>query len=212
MMFADLMPLFAQAGRMRGAGGPNDADAAAAAGSMMCVFGVILVLSLAASVLAIMLLVAMYKALSECAPENRTMEPIQVWFTFIPLVGVVFFIMAFFKVPDSLANEYRARGMRGDGDFGKSSALWSVLGYFLCAPVGLVFWVIFMRKLFGYVKELQGGGSADDDDRPARKRPSKYADDDDDRPRKRRRDDDDDDDDDDDRPRKRRRDDADDNE
>jgi hypothetical protein len=168
---------------------------------------------IAALVAGIMFLLTMYKVLNECAPENRTMEPGQVWLTFIPLVGIVFYIMALFKIPDSLANEYRDRGLRSDSDFGKNAALWYVLGYFLCFPVGLVFWIIYWRQIAGHLKELQGKGGAgrgrdddeEEDDRPSKRR-SKYADEDEeDRPSKRRRRDEDDDEDEDDRPSKRRR-------
>lgn len=212
MLFAQMVPILAQAGGRGGGGGGDGGEAGGAIMGMLCMVGYFAIL-IAAIVASIMFLLTLYKALNECAPENRTMEPGQVWLTFIPLVGIVFYIMAVFKVPDSLANEYRDRGIRTDSDFGKNNALWYILGYFICFPVGLVFWIMYWRQVAGHVKELQGkSGSSrgrgdddeDEDERPS-KRKSKYADDDeDDRPSKRRRRDEDDEDEDD-RPSKRRR-------
>lgn len=186
MTFAEVGALFAQAGG--GGGGGDGGDAAAAIGMMACSS----VVAVAAIVLNILFLLTLYRALKECAPENRTMEPGHVWLTFIPLVGIIFLIMALFKVPDSLQNEYRDRGLREDGDFGKNLAIWYIVTAFVCGLVSPILWIMYWVKIHGYVKTLQ--------ERPGR---GEYEDD---RPSKRLRDDEDDNrDDEDDRPSKRRR-------
>lgn len=198
MPFADLMPLFAQAGRQFN--NQNQGDPAAAVGGLIGFFVCYGVLILASIVVLILFLLAMSRALNACAPRNRTMEPGQVWLTFIPLVGIVFYIMAILKVPESLEREFRSRGMRDDGDYGKTLGIWFIVTSFVCPGVHLVLWIMYWVKISGLTKQLAG--------RPAR---SDYDDEDDDRPRRRssRRDDDGDgdgDDDGDDRPRRRRRD------
>lgn len=205
MTFAEMVPILAQAGG-GGGGGADAADAGALIGILGCYAGIFAL----AYGIRILFLLTLSKALKACEPENQTMPPGQVWLALIPLVGIIFLIMAIFKVPDSLANEYRYRGMRSDDDFGKNYALWYILGAFLCGPVGLVFWIMYWVTISKHTKALTEGGASrarddyeDEDDRPSRRK-SKYADEDeDDRPSKRRPRDDDEDEDD--RPSKRRR-------
>ncbi|MEO2090775.1 MAG: hypothetical protein ABGY75_14920 [Gemmataceae bacterium] len=196
MPFADLMPLFAQAGRQFNNNG-NQGDPAAAVGGMigmLVCYGIIFVVAIAVQ---IFFLLSMSRALQACSPRNRTMEPGQVWLSLIQLVGIVFIIMTLFKVPDSLANEYRDRGMRGDDDFGKTMAIWYIVTAFVCGLISPIFFIMYWVKIAGYTKELQGRAGRreyddEDDDRP-RRRSSRRDDDedeDDDRPRRRRRDDD----------------------
>ena len=180
MLFADLMPLFAQA---RG-GGPNAGDAAAA--GFMAVFMIIYFAFIVAMiVLSILFLLSMSKALSACSSRNRTMEPGQVWLSLIPLVGIVFYIMAIFKVPESFENEYRDRGLRGDGDFGKTLGIWFVITSFVCPGVNVILWIMYWAKISGHTKELlsRSGREYDDehDDRPRRRSRRRDDDDDDDR-------------------------------
>ena len=193
MLFATNLALFAQAGAPGNRKLSPDEEAAMAGlavGYFVCI-GVIFIVSL---ILQIMFLLAMSRALAACSPENRTMEPGSVWLVFIPLAGIVFHIMMLFKVPESIQNEYRSRRLRGDDDFGKNAAIWYLVGAFVCAPVGLVFFFIFWSKISGYTKVLNGSASGerseDDDDRPRRRR---RDDDDRDEPRDERDDDRDDD-------------------
>ena len=186
MLFADLIPLFAQAG---GRGGPPPGVAEGGMIAFIIAYFVFLAVMI---VISIMFLLAMSKALNACAPRNRTMEPGQVWLSLIPVVGIVFYLMAIFKVPDSLANEYRDRGMRGDGDYGKNLGLWFVITSFVCPGVNLILWIMYWVKIHGHTKELMGSGGYD---RPRRSKRRDDRDDDDDyeddRPRRRRRDEDD---------------------
>jgi hypothetical protein len=197
MLIADLLPLFAQGpGRFGPGNQPPPPDPAAVAGGMIGFFVCYGVILLASLVVSILFLLALYRALNACSPRNRTMEPGQVWLSLIPLVGIVFYIMAILKVPESLEREYRSRGMRDDGDYGKNLGIWFIVTSFVCPGVNVVLWIMYWVKISGLTKGLAG--------RPAR---SDYDDEDDDRPRRRSsRRDDDDEDEDDDRPRRRRRD------
>jgi heme/copper-type cytochrome/quinol oxidase subunit 2 len=184
VLFADMTPLFAQVNRQFGpAGGnppPGDPAAAAAAGGMMAVFLVGYFVFLAVViVVTILFLLSLSKALKACSSRNRTMEPGQVWLSLIPLVGIVFYIMAILKVPESLANEYRDRGLRGDGDFGKTLGIWFIVASFLCPGVNFILWIMYWVKISGYTKELTARAGRreyarddeddDEDDRPRRR-------------------------------------------
>jgi hypothetical protein len=196
MTFAQVGTLFAQQGGFNNAGaggGANGGDAAAAGLIFLC-YGLVFILSI---VVTIFFLLAMSRALQSCSPENRTMEPGQVWLSFIPLVGIVFFIMAMFKVPDSLSNEYRDRGLRGnDDEFGKTMAIWYIVSAFVCGIISPIFLIIYWVKIAGYTKTLNersGRREEEEDDRPSRRRRREEEDDrdeDDDRPSRRRRDND----------------------
>ena len=88
-----------------------------------------------------------------------------------------------FQLADGLDREYRSRRMRGDGDFGKMSAILYLIG--IVVPfLSLVGWIMHWVKVVGYTEELKRSRSYGDDD---------YYDDDDDddddydrRPRRRR--------------------------
>lgn len=175
-------------------------DPAAAAGmaaGILIFYGIIIVVAIAIQVCFLLSMSKCFKAIS---PRNRQMEPGKVWLALIPIFGLVWTIIMILKLSDSLRDEYDDRGMRGDGDFGKTLGIVYIVSSFICGPVALITFIMYWVKVAGYSKALlsRGGGRYDDDD----------DDDEDDRPRKRRRRDDDDDDDD--RPRRRRRSDDDD--
>src|SRR5688500_8232063 len=96
-------------------------------------------------------------------------------------------IILVLRIAASLRDEYEVRGLRGDGDYGKTMWLVYIIGSIVCFPVGLVGWILYWLKLVNYRKELErrggGGGGGDyddddDDDRP-RKKPSRRDEEDD---------------------------------
>lgn len=226
MTFAEALPLFAQAG-----GGFAPAGGGGAAGGGMSdteaiIFIVIYAIAIiAALAIAILYMMSLSRALQQCAPRNRTMEPGQVWLNFIPCFGLVWMFITVSRIAESLSNEFRDRGMRSEGDFGRGIGItYLVLNLTSVIPIvgyatslaGLVCWIIYWVKIAGYTKQLREGESfRDDEDREYRRRydegdyrPERDRDDDrdDDRPSRRRRDEPEDDLDDD-RPSRRRRDD-----
>ena len=100
-----------------------------------------------------------YLTLSRCLkqikPRNRTMEPGQVWLNFIPLFGLVWFILTILKISESLKNEYEDRGMRGDGDYGKLMGILFYASNFVCPCVSLILLILYWVKIAGYTKELK---------------------------------------------------------
>jgi heme/copper-type cytochrome/quinol oxidase subunit 2 len=183
------MELFAQRAGQQPPGAP---DAGIVAG-MLAFYAVVLVVAI---VIQVMFLLTMSKCLKQISPRNRQMEPGMVWLCLIPIFGLVWTIIMILRVADSLRDEYDDRGMRGDGDYGKTIGIVYIVTAFLCGPVGLICWIMYWVKIAGYTKQLAARrGYAEDDD----------EDEEDDRPRKkRRRDEDDEDDEEDDRPRRRR--------
>ena len=185
------MELFAQQ-----QGGGGGAGAGAAILGMLAVYAVILVIALAVQ---IMFLLSMSKCLKQVSRRNRQMEPGQVWLCLIPIFGFVWTIIMILRVADSLKDEYYDRGIRGDGDFGKTLGLVYIVSAFICGPVAIVCWIMYWVKIAGYTKTLMSDDFDDDgDDR---------EEDEDDRRGKskgRGRRDEDEDEDDDDRPRRRR--------
>lgn len=195
------MQLFAQ---QKGGGG--GAEAGALAGLLIFYFVVIAI----AIVVQIMFLLTLSRCLRQISPRNRQMEPGQVWLCLIPIFGFVWLIITILRIADSLRDEYADRGIRGDGDYGKTMGIIYVVTSFLCGPIGLICWILYWVKIAGYTKQLASRRNSgayddddydDDDDRPRRRsRRDEDDEDEDDRPRRRGNRDDDDDDDDDGRP------------
>jgi len=176
-------------------------DPAAAAGLAVGILIFYAVIILIAIGIQVMFLLSMSKCFKAISPRNRQMQPGQVWLALIPLFGFVWTIIMILKLSDSLRDEYDDRGIRGDGDFGKTLGIVYIVSSFICGPVALITFIMYWIKVAGYSKQLLSrGGYADDDDededdRPRKRRSRDDDDDDDDRPRKRRRRDEDDDDD-----------------
>jgi hypothetical protein len=183
--------LFAQAGK----GGNAGPDGGLLAG-MVCFYVVAIAIGIGIQIL---FLLTMSKCLKQISSRNRKMEPGQVWLCLIPIFGYVWSFIMVLRVAESLQYEFEDRGLRGDGDYGKTIGLVYLIGSLVCGPVGLVCWIMYWLKISGYTKQLQESGrepyeGEDEDDRPRRKS-RRDEDDEDDRPRRRRRDDDYDDDD-----------------
>jgi len=188
-----------------GAAGAPDATFALILNGIQCFVGII------GLVLLIMMIVTWKNTLEAVSPRNREMSPGQAWLNLIPCFNLVWMFLTVFKVAESLRKEFKYRGLRGDGDFGKSMGLAYIILTILCGPIGWIFLFIYRGKLNGYVAELQRAGRR-------AKRDDSYEDEEedfeDDEPevdnRRRRRQDDDDRDDDyddrdeEDRPRRRR--------
>ena len=91
-----------------------------ALGLICVVVGVFLLVVL---VIFIFYLMTLQKALSRVAPHNRLMEPGSVWLLLIPCFGLIWQFFIAVRVPGSLRNEFRERGMDDGSDYGKSIAL-----------------------------------------------------------------------------------------
>jgi hypothetical protein len=95
-------------------------DPMALGGAILAVLcGVILI----ALVIHIFFLLTMMRALQRVSPPNRLMQPGMVWLNLIPCVNLVWQFFIATQVPDSLKNEFQARGLPEQGDFGRGIGL-----------------------------------------------------------------------------------------
>jgi hypothetical protein len=99
---------------------PFGAGAGELAGMICLIFGFVLVVVL---VLVIFYLLTLQKALSRVSPRNRLMEPGMVWLMLVPCLNIIWQFLVAIRVPDSLRNEFRERGMDDGSDYGKGIAL-----------------------------------------------------------------------------------------
>jgi len=196
------MVLFAQRG-----GNMSPEEANLLAGTFL----VIVLATLAVVILiGVFYCLSMSKALKQCHPRNRTMEPAMVWLLFVPLFNTVWQFFVVNRVADSLRREYRARGIRASGDFGAG------VGITACV-LGLLGWIPLLGpflslgglvcRIIQWVKVAGHGGELAQEGRPTtpRSRDDYEEDEEDDRPRRSRREEDDfEDDRDEERPRRRR--------
>jgi hypothetical protein len=157
-----MMTLFAQAGGFNGRG--NDDIPPEVLGGIICFAVVIFAIVL---VIHILFLLTLSKCFSLIAPRNRLMEPGMVWLNLIPFVGIVWIFFTTQRLAESLRNEYDARRLRGDDDYGKSLGLiFPILN--LCAAIpyvgaligigAFVCWILYWVKIAGYNRELESDG------------------------------------------------------
>ena len=96
----------------------------------------------------IAMLSAIGRALSRVAPENRLMEPEQVWLNLIPVVNLIWMPVTVDRVGESFRNELIARGrnMKREG-YAKSAgfiALFLMWAALLVPMIGVLFFVFSM--------------------------------------------------------------------
>ncbi len=211
MPFALALLPFAQAG-----GGGADKNEVAVI--ILTVGGGIFVV--AGLAIKLLFLLTLKRALEQCAPHNRKMEPGQVFLNLIPCFGAIWMFFTVSRVGQSLRDEFDERGVDEYGDFGQqlgisyaSLILAWIIPYvgFLFGIAGVICWIVYWVKIAGYARQLSEGDSyrEERDDYRRRRRDEqrdsdRQRDDDDDRPSRRRRDEYDDRDDEDDRPSRRR--------
>ena len=176
-----MLPILAQQNNANGANGPPDE---LLIGLLIFVCGFYLVLLL----VFIFFLLALQRTLAQCRPENRTMEPGQVWLNLIPLFNLAWMFITVTRLSESLRNEFYDRGMgRRADDYGQGLGI-ATCGLSLASNIpyiGCVFflgWIVcfilYWIRIVGYSNQLAS-------------RAADYGDYDDDRPRRRRDEDDD---------------------
>jgi hypothetical protein len=154
-----LSPLFAQR-QFDGSGAP---DAAFLGGFLVVIF-LLLALVLA---IHIFFLLTLSRALGFCRPENRDMEPWQVWLNLIPLFNIVWIFLTVLRLASSLRREFTERGQgRRDEDYGQNLGLaYIVAGLVSGLPIRvlstvlslacLVCFIMYWVKIAGYNQQLQ---------------------------------------------------------
>jgi hypothetical protein len=138
------LALFAQKGA-----GPGGGEAQG-----LCCCGVIVAVVAVLFLIVIMYLLAVSRCIAQISPRNQPMSPGMVWLCLIPIFGPIWQIIMMFQLADALAKEYRARGMRGDGDFGKTAAVLYLIG--IVVPfLSLIGFIMHWSKVSGYTEELK---------------------------------------------------------
>ncbi|MEZ6141844.1 MAG: hypothetical protein R3B84_14830 [Zavarzinella sp.] len=90
------------------------------AGMLICV-GIFLIVML---VVYILFLLTLQNTMNSVHPDNRTMAPGLVWLLLVPILNIFWMFFVVLKISESLANEYRDRGLNTRGDsFGKTMGL-----------------------------------------------------------------------------------------
>lgn len=112
----------------------------------------------------ILFLWTLHKTLKEIRPENRLMQPGEVWLVLIPLFGLVWQFILVARIADSLHSEFSTRNISLDEDrpglsFGMAYCilfLCSVLPYIgvLSAVAGFVCWIIYWVKISSFRNRL----------------------------------------------------------
>jgi hypothetical protein len=117
-------------------------------------------------ILFIALLAALARALSRIHPENRRIEPAQVWLNLVPFFNLIWLPVTVDRVGDSLRNELIDRGQEKKRDgYAKSAGFTGLLlvwiGFFMPYPVGFLLWafalvyaVVYWMLVNGYARRL----------------------------------------------------------
>jgi hypothetical protein len=110
---------------------------------------------------------ALVRALRRVSPENRRMEPMQVWLNLIPLFNLIWSTVTVERVAESLRNEFRERGMDGpDERYGRGRGLTTlallttgILLYpaLITYPLALGFGIAYWVQINSYTKRLKSG-------------------------------------------------------
>ncbi len=122
------------------------------------VFGLFLLLP------TIFYLLTLQKALSQCGPASRTMEPGMVWLCLVPLVSLVFQFFVVSAISKSLTNEFATRGTpTPDQEPGHAVGLAMcicaccsiipLVGFF-AGIAYLVLWIMYWVKIADYSRRL----------------------------------------------------------
>src|SRR5262245_57637499 len=80
-------------------------------------------LGLGLIIMVVFYLLTLQKALTRVSPRNRLMDPGLVWLNLIPIFNIIWAFFIAIRVPGSLKNEFRSRGLDDGSDYGKGIAL-----------------------------------------------------------------------------------------
>jgi hypothetical protein len=85
------------------------------------------------------------------SPQNRAMEPNQVWLNFIPLFGIVWIFITVIKIRDSVRAEFYSRRWAASGDFGYgvglAYAILSIISWGFLGIAALVCYVVYWVRM-----------------------------------------------------------------
>lgn len=128
------------------------------------ILGLLIIFVIGALVAQILYLVTLQNTLKAVKPENREMEPGQVWLVFIPLFGIVWQFIMVTKIADSLKKEFNQRGIEA-GEDRPGYNLGITYCSLYCAGIlpligtvaslaGLIVWIIYWTKMVEFKAKL----------------------------------------------------------
>jgi hypothetical protein len=89
--------------------------------------------------------------LTQVSPQNRAMQPDQVWLNLIPLFNLVWIFVTIVKVRDSVSAEFQSRGWAPKGDFsfglGIAAAILTILSWGPFGLAALVCWIVYWIRM-----------------------------------------------------------------
>jgi len=108
----------------------------------------------------VLFLINLQNLLKQVSPQNRQVPPANVWLLFIPLFSIVYQFILYPKISDSVEQEFRSRGTRLPGDYGRNlgmaMAILSVVSMFqyigipyignLASLAGLIIFIVYWVK------------------------------------------------------------------
>jgi phosphatidylglycerophosphate synthase len=131
-------------------------------------FGGFIVVVVVVLIVILSFLAEVARLLRRVEPNNRRMEPGQVWLNLIPVFNVIWVTVTIERVAESLRAEFTARGLHGpDEKYGRKTGL-TVLALLVSAvplyPVAIVtyplafgYWMAYWKHLNRYAARLKSG-------------------------------------------------------
>jgi len=103
------------------------------------------------------------RALAKCSPANQTMSPGLAWLQIVPVLGFVWQFFVVSALANSLANEFRARGIQEEDRPGygvglamcitRVCVIIPILGFFSLVA-SLILWIVYWVKIAGFSAKL----------------------------------------------------------
>ena len=133
--------------------------------SLFATLGLFIFIIVAVAILiAVLYLLTLQNVLKEIEPQNRLVEPSNVWLMFIPLFNLIYPFILYPKISESLRNEFDSRGLSKSGDYGRAIGItMPILGLCGWIPIlgglaglaNLILFIIFWVKMSEFKNELQ---------------------------------------------------------
>lgn len=108
-------------------------------------------------------LITLQTAFSRCSTECRTLSPGQVWLLLIPIFNLIWHFFIVINLSQSLANEFRKRGMVESSNPGKEIGLAmailsvvSIIPYIgiLTGIAALICWIVYWVKIAEFSSKI----------------------------------------------------------
>ncbi len=132
----------------------------------MGIFMGLLVLMAVSLLPQIFFLLTLHRTFEAISPQNRLMNPAEVWLTLIPFFGMIWIFFIVQRLSDSLQKEFAMKGISCNEDrpgyqigmiyaAAQAAIVIPILG-FLAPFAALVLWIVYWIKVAEYKRLLEG--------------------------------------------------------